>query len=38
MSIVETTSVPQPVNPVEPKPSGAIDTVDQGIVKYRADV
>lgn len=40
MSKVETTSVPQPVNPVEPKPSGAIDirTVDQGIVKYRADV
>ncbi|WP_158539187.1 S-layer homology domain-containing protein [Lysinibacillus capsici] len=34
-------SVPQPVNPVEPKPSGAIDiirTVEQGIVKYRADV
>ena len=34
-------SVPQPVNPVEPKPSGAIDiirNVEQGIVKYRADV
>ncbi|MEY2355694.1 S-layer homology domain-containing protein [Lysinibacillus capsici] len=34
-------SVPQPVNPVEPKPSGLIDiirTVEQGIVKYRADV
>ncbi|MBD8523727.1 hypothetical protein [Lysinibacillus fusiformis] len=38
MSKVETASVPQPVNPVEPKPSGAIDiirTVEQGIVKYR---